>query len=206
MTQVRQDMRQPVSSLWQPGTERASTAPTRMLRSAGSAGVIDATHGVARARMPRSAGSTEAIDATHSITRGSSRHRSHSELCKTTGVESLTSSPGVTATRTTGDTCLGVGAEGAIFNADGDNGGNIRGRRAPVEGELGTFSAPICGSSEQELNGNVGGRRTPLPLRSSHRVGPIGTLGQRRPEAEITIFPSKRPAYKLVLLTSVAGK
>lgn len=160
MTQVRQEMRQPVSSLWQPETARAWTAPTRM--------------------APPSAGSAGGMDAAHGIARGFSRQRPRSGLCKGTAVEPLTSTTGVAATRTTEDTGPGVGAGGAIFDDGGDDGGNDRGGRAgqaSAGDEFGTFSAPICGSGEQELNGDPGGRRTPLPLRSSHRVGPIGALG-----------------------------
>lgn len=178
MTQVRQEMRQPVLSLWQPETARAWTAPTRM--------------------TPPSAGSAGGMDAAHGIARGFSGQRPRSGLCKGTAVEPLTSTTGVVATRTTGDTFLGVGAGGAITDDGGDDGGNDRGGgtgrsgRASGGDECGTFSAPICGSGDQELNGDPGGRRTPLPLRSSHRVGPIGALGQRRLRlpAEIVVFPA----------------
>lgn len=157
MTQVRQEIRQPVSSLWQPETVRASTAPTRS--------------------TPPSAGSTDGTDAAHGISRGISRHRPRSSLCKVTAVGPLTPTAGAADTRTAGDTCLGVGAGGAIFDPDVDDGGNARGGRASAGSEFSTFSAPICGSGEQEVIGEPGERRTPLPLRSSHRVGPIGALG-----------------------------
>ena len=163
MTRVRQDMRQPVSSLWQPETERASTAPSRMPLFAGTPG-IDATHG--------------------STSRDSSRRRLRSGLGNVTGVEPPTSaSRGVPVTRTTGGTCLGVGAEDPFLNDDGVDGDKKRGGGGGGGGggdKFGTFSAPICGSGDQELTADPGGgRRTPLPLRSSHRVGPIGSLGQK---------------------------
>ena len=185
MTQIRQEMRLPVSSLWQSETSRASTAPTRMTPpSAGSAGGIDAAHGNA-----------------HDV----SRHRPRSSLGRVTVVKPLTSMTGAAATRTTGDACVDTG--GAIFDSDVDDRGNAQGGRAPAGGKVGTFSAPICGSGGQELNGEPGGRRTPLPLRSSHRVGPIGALGQKRLAAEKCFFyPSEWLDHNLVRLVFIVGR
>lgn len=76
------------------------------------------------------------------------------------------------ATRVGGDEASGAGGGGLGVIFDGSNGGDGRGRAA--------FSAPTCRPEERMADGGPGERRTQTPLRSSHRVGPTGTLGAER--------------------------
>lgn len=154
MLRVRQDIRQPVTSLWQTAAERAKTAPTRLV-SRGGGGMEDCTSTTAR--------------------RDLSRRQRHSQNSPPRakkggiGLSNATVAPG-------GD------------NLKGDVGKGSKGRgRAPREDgpENSTgLTAPVCGPGGGAVDGDQRGRtKTPIPLRSSHRVGPVGSLGERRAHA-----------------------
>ena len=136
MLRVRRDIRQPVTSLWQTATERASTAPTR------AAGGADTN-----------------------ARRDLSRRRPLSEI----GAARAQRGAEIT------DSHRGAAASGA----GGENRNNGRGQpsREGKPTDARDVSAPTRGQGGREVDRNHKGRRTPIPLRSSHRIGPVGGLG-----------------------------
>lgn len=172
MVRVRQDFRQPVTSLWQTATERAATAPTRSVSRGG--GLVDSTNAATR--------------------RDLSRRRPHSQISSTKdkgGVLSKLSTREANTTtiapEETGDQRQHVGGKGATFSG-ADGGNRVNGQRhtsregEPVDTSItkNTSSAvPVPGSGGQAICGDSRGRKTPMPLRSSHRVGPVGSLGEQ---------------------------
>ena len=162
LLRVRQDIRQPVTSLWQTAAARASTAPTRSVSHRD--GMLDCTNTAAR--------------------RDPSRGRPHSQ----SGVAGAKRDNGRadTSSGVVGE-CPHTGGRRAVSSADGEKRGTSRGRSSRE-------SEPVTTNADSKTPGLVsargpGGRvvdraqqerRTPIPLRSSHRVGPIGSLGGRR--------------------------
>ncbi|CAM9231256.1 unnamed protein product, partial [Hapterophycus canaliculatus] len=170
MVRVRQDLRQPVTSLWQTATERAATAPTRSVSHSG--GMVDSTTAATR--------------------RDLSRRRPFSHISATKAKGSRMSMPSTVAANdvtndaeTAEDERQHVGGKGAtVPSADGGNRSNSR-RRASREGEPANiatanntgFEVPVYGSVGQATDRDPRGRKTTIPLRSSHRIGPVGSLG-----------------------------
>lgn len=159
MLRVRQEIRQPVTSLWQTATERAEAAPTRLVSHGG--GMVDCTNTTARRDLSRCQRQSQSSSARAKVGVG-------------------LSTPPAGATNTTG------GAGHGSPNGDGGKGSKVRGR-APREDDPGNatvLTAPVGGPGGGVVDGDQRGRRkTPIPLRSSHRVGPIGSLGERSAHA-----------------------
>lgn len=154
MLRVRQDIRQPVTSLWQTAAERASTAPTRTAAHGG--GMVDCTNTTGR--------------------RGLSR-RSHSQL----SVARANRDKGC-ADASTGvaDECLHAGGRGAVSSAGGAKTGASRASRGRSSREKPATSNTAATKTLSLVDSANQGKRTQVPLRSSHRVGPVGSLGEPR--------------------------
>lgn len=187
MARVRQIMRQPVTSLWQSESERASTAPARVGLAANISGFLNlpaATGSLPRSRIrPRSQLAT--------MKNGSSNN-SEARILATAGGRDRGERGGNGYCSRGGGEADGTGGAGrAVTAASGHDG-----RSSENHGESGVVSAadgcrssfvapqaPTCGSMVGTVvdgSGSLGrGRRIPMPLRSSHRVGPVGSLGER---------------------------
>lgn len=161
MLRVRQDIRQPVTSLWQTAAARASTAPTRTASHRG--GMVDCTNTAAR--------------------RDLSRRRPQSQ----SGVARAKRDDGrADANSGVVGECPHAGEQGAVSSADGEKIGVSRGRSSRESEQASTntnFKTPglvsVRGPGARVVDRAQQGRRTPIPLRSSHRVGPVGSLGGR---------------------------
>lgn len=154
MSRVRQDIRQPVTSLWQTVAERASTAPT----ACHGGGIVDCTNSADRL----------------------SRRRPHSRIGAARTKREIGRSD---ATDGVVDGCLQAGGRGALSSADEEKRSSSRGR--PSRERQSAFTdtntktpglVPTRGSGGRVVEAQPA-RRTPAPLRSSHRVGPVGKLG-----------------------------
>ncbi|CAM9275025.1 unnamed protein product [Scytosiphon promiscuus] len=165
MVQVRQNFRQPVTSLWQSATERAKTAPTRSIPKGGR--LEDGTNAAPRRRPHSQIFATKAKGGALSIS-------SVGAAAKTTD-----------APEEIGNERQHVGGKGAtVHSADGGNRGISR-RHTSRDGEpaktsvIKTTGCAVPGycSGGQVIGGHPQGRKTPIPLRSSHRLGPVGSLG-----------------------------
>ncbi|CBJ27259.1 flagellar associated protein [Ectocarpus siliculosus] len=164
MVQVRQDFRQPVTSLWQTASERAATAPTRAASRGG--GIVDSTN-------------------TATARRGPSHRRPQSQAGASRTHGMVTSAPPTGATTNARDQ-LGnarpqTGGRGAVSSAGEGRKSNSRGqalRESDLTSTPAISPSPVCVSGGREADGQKQRRRrTPIPLRSSHRVGPVGSLG-----------------------------
>lgn len=150
---VQHDIRQPVTSLWQTDRERASTAPTR--------------------RIPptvRCCANTTGRDL--------SRRRPYSQMSVTRASRSATPGVCVVTGGIVGDEVLGAGGGGAVGSANGGSRKNGRHKSRGVE--FGDSPATACESEKEMVNRGRPEIKTPVPLRSSHRLGPVGTLGETR--------------------------
>lgn len=169
MLRVRQDIRQPVTSLWQTAAERASTAPTRTASRRSE--MVDCTNTAAR--------------------RGSSRRRPHTQTGvarakRDNGRADVNSGVGIV------DECLRAGGRGVASGAGGEKRDATRGRSSrESEHRRANAETPglvsTRGSGGKVVDRAKPGRRTPTPLRSSHRVGPVGSLGGRWSAVNIEI-------------------
>ncbi|CAM9544373.1 unnamed protein product, partial [Ectocarpus sp. 12 AP-2014] len=168
MVQVRQDFRQPVTSLWQTASERAATAPTRAASRSG--GIVDSTN-------------------TATARRGPSHRRPQSQAGASRTQRKATSTPPTGATTNARDQ-LGnarphTGGRGAVSSAGEGRKSNSRGqasRESEPTSAPAISPAPVCVSGGREADGQKQRRtRTPMPLRSSHRVGPVGSLAGSTP-------------------------
>lgn len=162
MLRVRQDIRQPVTSLWQTAAERASTAPSRIASHEG--GIMDNTNTTARRKL--------------------SRHRPHSQIGVARAKRGI---GGADAHGGNMDGCLPASGKGAVSSADGEKGGANRGQpsresepASPNANIIIPGIAPTRGLGARANDRVKQGRGTPVPLRSSHRVGPVGSLGGPR--------------------------
>lgn len=153
MARVRLGIRQPVTSLWQTETDRAMTAP---------------------ARRPPSAESDGAHNAEYKL----SQRRPHSHVGQARGGRARLSVTGIAGTGVGDDEAPGEGRGGVAATADRFNKGEGRGR-VSKDGDNSVRLAPVQGSEEWMANGDSLAVRVPMPLRSSHRVGPVGNLGER---------------------------
>lgn len=156
MTTVRQSLRRSVLSLWQTEAQRASTAPAKILCWEG--------------------GSTDALRA------GSrSRTRPHSQIGKKNAVgEVVSSSVRASAGERGGGELCGVGRGDNVSGSTYDGSGSDRPSGTLTDSGYGAEEVPECGSAEEIVDRTSGARAMPTPLRSSHRVGPVGALGERR--------------------------
>lgn len=165
MVQVRQDFRQPVTSLWQTASERAATAPTRAASRGG--GIVDSTN-------------------TATARRGLSHRRPQSQAgaSRTQGKATSTLPTGATtdARDQLGNARPHTGGRGAVSSAGEGRKSNSRGQASRESEPTSTPAispASVCVSGGREADGQQQRRRrTPIPLRSSHRVGPVGSLGE----------------------------
>lgn len=169
MVQVRQDFRQPVTSLWQTASERAATAPTRA--ASGGGGIVDSTN-------------------TTTARRGLSHRRPQSQagVSRTQGKGTSAAAAPTSATTNARDDQLGnarphTGGKSAVPSAGDGRKSNSRGqasRESEPTSSPGISPGPVCvsGGREADAQQHQRGRRTPIPLRSSHRVGPVGSLGE----------------------------
>lgn len=153
MARVRVGIRQPVTSLWQMETERAMTAPTRRPLSAGSYG-------------------------THNADCKLSQRRPHSHIGQSRGGRVRPSATTVAGNGAGNNETLGVRGGGAVVTADRCSKGEDKGRMLKDDGNSARLT-PLRGLEERMGNGEYLGGRVPMPLRSSHRVGPVGDLGER---------------------------
>ncbi|CAB1121297.1 unnamed protein product [Ectocarpus sp. CCAP 1310/34] len=155
MVQVRQDFRQPVTSLWQTASERAATAPTRAAPRGG--GIVDSTN-------------------TATALRGPSHRRPQSQAGA-----SRTQPKAMSTRDQLGNARPHTGGRGAVSRAGEGRKSNSRGQASRESEPTSTPAispAPVCVSGGREADGQKQRRiRTPIPLQSSHRVGPVGSLG-----------------------------
>lgn len=111
-----------------------------------------------------------ANDSDHTAAGEASQHGVHSKI-GAAREDGARAGVDVEMSQRTGD-----GGDGV---AVGEGGNRNDGReRALREGETATSIAPFCGTGAGQRGSGEG--KTPMPLRSSHRVGPIGVLGTRR--------------------------
>lgn len=159
---VRQSIRRPVSCLWQAEEQRASTAPARV-SSWATADAETSNHNAVTLR-------------TDSDRRGT---RSHSQALRTT-TEAFSEAAAGTSRGTISAPGKGGGGR------EGYGGGNGLSHRW-VAGELKTYAGDRAEEAlEYRPPSDVGmmGRTfvdpkaTGPPLRSSHRVGPVGAMGE----------------------------
>lgn len=167
MVRVRQDFRQPVTSLWQTATERAATAPTRLMTSTSTN--TGTGRDLSRRRPCSQASAMKARGGGLSTLSMCAANNTTNEIDQVK------------------DEHQHVGGKGAtVSGAGGRSRGNNR-RRMSKEGELTNSkttknagsAVSVYGSGGQAIDGDPGGRKTPIPLRSSHRVGPVGSLGEQ---------------------------
>lgn len=160
MARVRRYIRQPVTSLWQTETERARTAPTRRLPSAGRHGdCLDSIARGSRIRPRSQASVAEGGRLFEFSAGGGAAARNDSEILRVHGVATTAALSTVTAV----DGAPEVDCRAGLLR----------------EGKSDKACTPTFGTGVRIRGGVCDEReRTPVPLRSSHRVGPVGALGE----------------------------
>lgn len=155
LTPIRQNMRRSVSSLWQPEAQRASTAPAKVLCGEGGSNDILREGSHRRTRPHSQVRTANAIgDKMPSSDRANTKERGGGDVCGVVRGDNVSAS----AYRVSG-----LDRPAGILTDSGYN--------AEVVSEH--------GSTEETVDGSSGARATPVTLRSSHRVGPVGALGER---------------------------
>lgn len=154
MASLRQSMRRPVPSLWQTETQRASTAP---------ASVFTCGSGLnANARA-------ESRD----------RIQPRSKVGRVTNFGEEVPSRDGGQRKAGGGGGASVGYDGRRASIGGNGGARANISKDALQTKSGSIVLPASAyePAEDIADESFGRRPTPTPLRSSHRVGPVGALG-----------------------------